>query len=141
MEGCYEIAHETKARGDSLNVPESLRPIYDRLQGIRTKLERLSLTHRWTLKETDLYNFTVALAEIDRLRNDGRWGELEEKGKDGEKKPKAAGQYVSGNSTLRLPVLDILRQILSPRCSSMCQGDDTVLSTSSSRQVNLSPKN
>ena len=98
MEECYEIAHETKARGDSLNVSESLRPIYDRLKEIRTELERLSFTRRWTLKETDLYNYTVALAEIDRMRKDGRWGELEEKDKDGEKKPKAAGQYVGGNA-------------------------------------------
>jgi len=104
LEECYEIAHETKARGDSLNVSESLKPIYDRLQALRTELERLSLTHRWTLKETDLYNYTVALAEIDRMRKDGRWGELEleEKDIDGEKKPKVAGQYVSGNSTLKL---------------------------------------
>lgn len=59
------------------------------------ELERLSLTHRWTLKETDLYNYTVALAEIDRMRKDGRWGELEETDTEGEKKSKAAGQYVS----------------------------------------------
>lgn len=105
MEECYEIAHETKARGDSLNVSESLRPIYDRLKSIRVELERLSLTHRWTLKETDLYNFTVALADIDRMRKDGRWGELEEKDEDGEKKSKAAGQYVSGNRS-SAPFLD-----------------------------------
>lgn len=105
MEECYEIAHETKARGDSLNVSESLRPIYDRLKSIRVELERLSLTHRWTLKETDLYNFTVALADIDRMRKDGRWGELEEKDEDGEKKSKAAGQYVSGKSNLSPPSL------------------------------------
>ena len=106
MEECYEIAHETKARGDSLNVSESLRPIYDRLQAIRSELERLSLTHRWTLKETDLYNYTVALAEIDRMRKDGRWGELEEKDKDIEKKPRASGQYVSASSRLYLEFHD-----------------------------------
>lgn len=66
------------------------------------ELERLSLTHRWTLKETDLYNYTVALAEIDRMRKDGRWGEVEEKDTEGEKKAKAAGQYVSGSSKLSL---------------------------------------
>jgi hypothetical protein len=120
LEECYEIAHETKARGDSLNVSESLRPIYDRLKGTRTELERLSLTHRWTLKETDLYNFTVALAEIDRMRKDGRWGELEEKDEDIEKKSKAAGQYVSGNLPLYLPVFDILWLISSSRCCFIC---------------------
>ena len=110
MEECYEIAHETKARGDLLNVSESLKPIYDRLQAIRMELERLSLTHRWTLKETDLYNYTVALAEIDRMRKDGRWGELEEKDTEGEKKSKAAGQYVSGSSKLS----EVLRLRLFP---------------------------
>ena len=54
------------------------------------------MTHRWTLKETDLYNYTVALADIDRMRKDGRWGEVEEKDEEGEKKSKVAGQYVSG---------------------------------------------
>lgn len=119
LEECYEIAHETKARGDSINVSESLKPIYDRLQSIRTELERLSLTRRWTLKETDLYNFTVALADIDRMRKDGRWGELEEKDEDGEKKSKAAGQYVSGKLNLRPPSLVFSGLISSLRCSSM----------------------
>ena len=104
------------------------------------ELEGLSLTHRWTLKETDLYNYTVALTEIDRMRKDGRWGELEEKDKDGEKKHKAAGQYVSGNSMRRLPVSDIMGLISSPRCSSMYYEDATVSSTSFSRRVNLSPR-
>jgi len=84
------------------------------------ELERLSLTHRWTLKETDLYNYTVALAEIDRMRKDGRWGELEEKDKDGDGKPKAAGQYVSGISKLGLRLFHDLRLISTPRCSYIC---------------------
>jgi hypothetical protein len=34
---------------------DSHQQIFDRLTELRAKLERLSLTHRWTLRETDLY--------------------------------------------------------------------------------------
>ena len=68
------------------------RPIYDRLSELRAQLERLVLTHRWTLRETvrapptpfhsrmltlihiqDLYNFQMALQEIDSMRKDGKF--------------------------------------------------------------------
>lgn len=51
----------------------SLAQIFDRLSELRAKLERLSLTHRWTLRETDLYNYSMALREIDNLRVDGKF--------------------------------------------------------------------
>lgn len=31
----------------------------------------IELTHRWTLRETDLYNYAQALREVDRMRVDG----------------------------------------------------------------------
>ena len=40
---------------------------------MRLQLERLVLTHRWTLRETDLYNFQVSLQEIDGMRVGGKW--------------------------------------------------------------------
>jgi hypothetical protein len=60
--------------------PKSTRLIevqYDRLCEMRAQLERLVLTHRWTLRETDLYNFQVSLQEIDHMRVDGKFVDAE----------------------------------------------------------------
>jgi len=64
-----------------------LKPIYDRLKHIRAELESLVLTHRWTLRETDLWNYSLSLQEIDRMRVDGKFVDS-----DGNR---PAGQYVS----------------------------------------------
>jgi hypothetical protein len=93
VEDCFDIAHEIKARGYSINLSEEIKPVYERLKEMRAELERLSLTHRWTLRETDLYNYAVALRDIDQQRKDGKWnvgGTL-----DGEK---SQGQYVSDHT-------------------------------------------
>lgn len=50
-----------------------LKPIYDRLSEIRAELENLVLTRRWSLRETDLWNYTVSLREIDKMRVDGKF--------------------------------------------------------------------
>jgi hypothetical protein len=57
LEQLFEETHDLMASTDS--VSESLIPIAERLKEIKSKLERLSLTHRWTLRETDLYTFQV----------------------------------------------------------------------------------
>lgn len=89
VEDCFDIAHEIKARGYSINLSEEIKPVYERLKEMRAELERLSLTHRWTLRETDLYNYAVALRDIDQQRKDGKWNVGCTP--DGEK---AQGQYV-----------------------------------------------
>lgn len=86
LEECFEIAQEIKAHEDSKNVAESMKPIYDRLTAIRSELESLVLTHRWSLRETDLWNFSLSLHEIDKMRVDGKFVDA-----DGNKPP---GQYV-----------------------------------------------
>lgn len=86
LEECFEIAQEIKANEDSKNVPTSLKPIYDRLSEIRAELEGLVLTHRWTLRETDLWNYSLSLQEIDKMRVDGKF--LDSEGNRPE------GQYV-----------------------------------------------
>lgn len=57
LEQLFEEAHDLMASTDSIS--ESLTPIAERLKEIKGQLERLSLTHRWTLRETDLYTFQV----------------------------------------------------------------------------------
>ena len=66
LEECFTFAQDLKASG--ANVSASLRPIYDRLADLKSQLERLTLTHRWTFRETDLYFFQSQLLEIDNKR-------------------------------------------------------------------------
>lgn len=77
LEECFEIAQEIKALEDTKNVAGELQPIYDRLTQIRAELENLVLTHRWTLRETDLWNYSLSLQEIDKMRVDGKFVDSE----------------------------------------------------------------
>jgi len=77
LEECFEIAQEIRAQDDSRYVASSLRPIYDRLSEIRRELEQLVLTHRWSLRETDLWNYSLSLQEIDKMRVDGKFVDAE----------------------------------------------------------------
>ncbi|KZV94594.1 hypothetical protein EXIGLDRAFT_736620 [Exidia glandulosa HHB12029] len=86
LEECFEVAQEIKARQESQHVAPELKPIYDRLSEMRSQLENLTLTHRWTLRETDLYVHILVLQEIDQLRVDGKFVDAE-----GNRPP---GQYV-----------------------------------------------
>ncbi|KAF8889353.1 hypothetical protein BD779DRAFT_1521058 [Infundibulicybe gibba] len=86
LEECFDISQEIKAHEDSKNVASSLKPIYDRLSEIRAELESLVLTHRWSLRETDLWNYSLSLQEIDRMRIDGKF--LDSEGN------RPSGQYV-----------------------------------------------
>lgn len=87
LEECFDIAQEIRAQEESKNVGTSLKPIYDRLTEIRQELESLVMTHRWSLRETDLWNYSLSLQEIDKMRIDGKFVDAE-----GDR-PK--GQYVS----------------------------------------------
>jgi hypothetical protein len=83
LEECFEIVQEIKARSED-DVSSSLKPIHDRLQEIREKLESLVMTHRWTLRETDLWNFSTSLQEIDKMRVDGKFVDSEGNTPDGQ---------------------------------------------------------
>lgn len=52
---------------------DNLKPIYDRLINLKTTLEDLLVTRRWTLRETDLYTYQKNLQELDDLRVDGKF--------------------------------------------------------------------
>ncbi|WVF66310.1 hypothetical protein IAT40_001050 [Kwoniella sp. CBS 6097] len=85
LESCFEITQDIKAREAEEDVSPLLKPIYDRLSEMKAQLDRLLLTHRWTLRETDLYNYALSLREIDQMRVDGKFVDS-----DGNK---AEGQY------------------------------------------------
>lgn len=73
LEECFDISQEIRARSSEEDIAPPLKPIYDRLWETRTQLEALLMTHRWTLRETDLYSFAMRLKEIDRLRVGGKF--------------------------------------------------------------------
>ncbi|ODO09098.1 hypothetical protein I350_02698 [Cryptococcus amylolentus CBS 6273] len=85
LETCFEITQDIKARDAEEDVSPVLKPIYDRLLEMKNALDQMTLTHRWTLRETDLYNYAMALREIDSMRVDGKFVDA-----DGNK---AGGQY------------------------------------------------
>jgi hypothetical protein len=107
LEDCFDIVQEIRALADSKNVASSLKPIYDRLTEIRRELESLVrkeikpmhnnmtlrvlvvqvMTHRWSLRETDLWNYSLSLQEIDKMRIDGKFVDAEGN--------RPVGQYVS----------------------------------------------
>jgi len=77
LEECFEVIQDIRAQEESKNVAPPLKPIYDRLTGIRAELESLALTHRWTLRETDLFNYSLSLQEVDKMRIDGKFVDSE----------------------------------------------------------------
>ncbi|KAI0704334.1 hypothetical protein BC835DRAFT_1316734 [Cytidiella melzeri] len=77
LEDCFDIVQEIRALAESKNVASSLKPIYDRLTEIRRELESLVMTHRWSLRETDLWNYSLSLQEIDKMRIDGKFVDAE----------------------------------------------------------------
>jgi Protein of unknown function (DUF2408) len=86
LEECFDIVQEIRAQEESKNVAPPLKPIHDRLMGLRAELEGLALTHRWTLRETDLWNYSLSLQEVDKMRIDGKFVDSEGN--------RPAGQYV-----------------------------------------------
>jgi Protein of unknown function (DUF2408) len=60
-------------------MPEPFRERYQVLVDIRNKLEKLSLTQAWSLRETDLYDYQRQLDKIDESRVDGNFVDTEGK--------------------------------------------------------------
>ncbi|CAO3612934.1 unnamed protein product [Mucor fragilis] len=75
IEGLLEQLHEESQdlKASTNCVSDSLAPIVDRLKQIKSQLERLALTHKWTLRETDLYTYHLQLQEVEKLRMDGNF--------------------------------------------------------------------
>jgi len=73
LEECFDIIQEIRVQEESKHVAPPLKPIYDRLTGIGAELENLELTRRWTSRETDLWNYSLRLQEVDKMRIDGKF--------------------------------------------------------------------
>ncbi|PVU91571.1 hypothetical protein BB559_004068 [Furculomyces boomerangus] len=71
LELCFDMVHDLLAEGEA--VSDNMKPLYGRLLEIKQQLEKLFLTRRWALRETDLWSFQVQLQEIDGMRSNGQF--------------------------------------------------------------------
>ncbi|QSZ31709.1 hypothetical protein DSL72_001276 [Monilinia vaccinii-corymbosi] len=75
LEGCLKWAEVVLERKGKF--PEAFQGTYSTLLEIRNKLEKLSLTQAWSLRETDLYDFQRQLDKIDESRVGGNFVDAE----------------------------------------------------------------
>jgi len=54
-------------------IAPAFKDTYDKLLNIRNKLEKLTLTQAWSLRETDLWDFQRQLDRVDEARVDGNF--------------------------------------------------------------------
>jgi hypothetical protein len=71
---CDTRAENFSSKGE---MPEAFSPTYQTLVEIRNKLEKLSLTQAWSLRETDLYDYQRQLDKIDESRINGNFYDSE----------------------------------------------------------------
>lgn len=78
LEECHTLLNDFAASSEPTKsyIPEGLKPTYNELVSMKAKLESLLITHRWTLRETDLYTYQRNLQTIDNLRDGGQFAEL-----------------------------------------------------------------
>lgn len=69
VDECHTLINDMLVDADK--VDQSLKPLYSQLIDIKTNLENLLVTRRWTLRETDLFNYQQTLQSIDSQRVDG----------------------------------------------------------------------
>lgn len=78
LEECHTLLHDFSASSDpSKNfIPEGLKPTYNELVNMKIKLEGLLVTHRWTLRETDLYTYQKNLQTIEEFRSSSAFSDI-----------------------------------------------------------------
>ncbi|KAG5358374.1 UPF0662 protein [Yarrowia sp. B02] len=69
IDDCFELIKDFEA--ETNRVDPSLLPVYSELLHLKTQLEGLTITHRWTMRETDLYGYQKKLQAIDEQRVGG----------------------------------------------------------------------
>jgi hypothetical protein len=69
LEKCHMLIDDFLAHEN--HVGPSIKPIYNQLVEMKSTLEGLLVTHRWTLRETDLYFYQKKLMQIEDMRVNG----------------------------------------------------------------------
>lgn len=74
LDDCHDLISDlSHQKNGGIELDAKLQPIYEQLIDIKTSLENLLVTRRWTLRETDLFTFQKQLSEIDSLRVHGKF--------------------------------------------------------------------
>ncbi|KAJ3074360.1 hypothetical protein HDU98_011429 [Podochytrium sp. JEL0797] len=73
LEQCYEDAHELLALREAIGGENPLRPVYETLLRLKTKLDHLQLAIKYTFKCDDLIPIQMELGKIDNMRFDGKF--------------------------------------------------------------------
>ncbi|CCE62317.1 hypothetical protein TPHA_0C01610 [Tetrapisispora phaffii CBS 4417] len=74
VDNCHDLINDfTNSSGDNQILDKNLQPIYNNLINIKTNLANLMITRRWTLRETDLFQYQKRLKEIDDQRVNGKF--------------------------------------------------------------------
>lgn len=81
---------------------------------IRNTLEKLSLTHAWSLRETDLWSYQRQLDRIDEARVDGNF--LDDLGRPAELYEQRVSYFTYPNTTSA----DIIVDIAIPPAEELC---------------------
>lgn len=63
-------------------IDERYSSLYEKLREIRNQLEKLELTHSWSMREIDLYSYQCQLDQIDESRVEGNFLDAEGKPAD-----------------------------------------------------------
>lgn len=67
LDECHNLVRDFSATSQT-DIPKQVSHLYDELIEMKSRLENLLITHRWTLRETDLYTFQNKLDSIDAER-------------------------------------------------------------------------
>ncbi|CAI4912600.1 ANM_HP_G0069770.mRNA.1.CDS.1 [Saccharomyces cerevisiae] len=74
LDDCHDLVNDlSHQKNGGLTLDPYLQPIYEHLIDIKTTLENLMITRRWTLRETDLFSYQKKLNEIDNKRINGKF--------------------------------------------------------------------
>lgn len=74
LDDCHDLISDlSHQKNGGIELDAKLQPIYEQLIDIKTSLENLLVTRRWTLRETDLFTFQKQLSETDSLRVHGKF--------------------------------------------------------------------
>lgn len=68
LDECHNLIRDFSASSTKSNIPKQVEHLYDELITLKSRLENLLITHRWTLRETDLYTYQKRLDAIDAER-------------------------------------------------------------------------
>lgn len=67
LDECQNLLRDFSAASKT-NIPKQVEHLYDELIEMKSRLENLLITHRWTLRETDLYTYQNKLDALDAER-------------------------------------------------------------------------